>query len=552
MKFSIGLRLFFAVLLSIFGVAAMGLALMAGKLSESFSDYAMQIELNRLQEVSESLQNRYAEQSSWSFIPTDSQEKITWISAELLRLYQKKNDAAASIETDDLSLSDKNAAGAPKPNPPPQIKVIRQADITADAMLPPLPALPPVPPKPPAPPVLPVLPAAPVIPKLPAHPASSVPVKKVRAVAATAISNFPSLYTRITLLDREQHYLAGRPLDQSSSASRSIYMGDTVIGFLRVTKSDQPTDAMAKDFLQKQTDTILIIIILSVLLSAAAASLLAMHFRRPIGRLVEGSRLLANGDFSTRLTEARSDELGELAHSFNQLADKLERAEQTRQQWVADTSHELRTPISVLRAQLEAMQDGVRPPNQENIALMLRQILSLNKLIDELYALARADIGELQYQMQSLDVWKLVLEEADNFKEKLAAKQLQLTHSETSISSKVQGDPDRLRQVFSNLFENCSRYTAAGGYISLSVEIQKTALLICVDDSAPAVPDAALAQLGQRFYRVDPSRNRQQGGAGLGLALCARIMEAHHGKIEFSHAPIGGLRVQLFFPLELK
>ena len=109
---------------------------------------------------------------------------------------------------------------------------------------------------------------------------------------------------------------------------------------------------MAKDFLQKQTDTILIIIGLSILLSAAAASLLAMHFRRPISRQVEGSRLLANGNFSTRLSDTLIDELGELAHSFNQLADKLERAEQTRRQWVADTSHELRTPISVLRAQL--------------------------------------------------------------------------------------------------------------------------------------------------------------------------------------------------------
>ena len=184
--------------------------------------------------------------------------------------------------------------------------------------------------------------------------------------------------------------------------------------------------------------------------------------------------------------------------------------------------------------------------------MMLRQILSMNKLIDELYALARADVGELQYQMQNLNVWNIALEEANNFKEKLASKQLQLTLSEASVSSNVQGDPDRLRQVFTNLFENCTRYTADEGCIYLSAEIQKTHLVIRLDDSAPAVPDEALERLGQRFYRVDPSRNRQQGGAGLGLALCARIMQAHHGKIEFSHAPTGGLRVQLFFPLEQK
>ena len=296
MKFSIGFRLFFAVLLSILGVAAMGLALMAGKVNESFSDYAIQIELNRLQEVSESLQSRYAEQNSWSFIPADSQEKLAWVNAELLRLYQKKSGPTARTKDDKLFAPDENAALVPTPHPPPQIKMIRQGDMTLDAMLPPLPAVPPVPPEPPAPPVL---LAAPVIPKLPVHAASSMPVKSVPTIAATANKNFPSLYTRITLLDGEQHYLAGRPLDLSSSASRSIYMGDKVIGYLRVTKSDQPTDAMAQDFLQKQTDTILIIIALSVLLSAAAASLLAMHFRRPISRLVEGSRLLANVAGST-------------------------------------------------------------------------------------------------------------------------------------------------------------------------------------------------------------------------------------------------------------
>ena len=183
MKFSIGLRLFFAVLLSIFGVAAMGLALMAGKVSESFSDYAIQIELNRLQEISESLQTRYAEQKNWSFIPTESQEKITWISTELLRLYQKKSDASVSADTEGISLHYKNATVAPQPNPPPQIKTIRHVDMTADAMLPPLPAIPPVPPKPPAPPVP---PAAPAIAKLPVQLASSASEETLRVLCVSS------------------------------------------------------------------------------------------------------------------------------------------------------------------------------------------------------------------------------------------------------------------------------------------------------------------------------------------------------------------------------
>jgi two-component system sensor histidine kinase BaeS len=142
--------------------------------------------------------------------------------------------------------------------------------------------------------------------------------------------------------------------------------------------------------------------------------LLAAHFRKSDRALAGGARALAEKAASTlRLPMLldRSDELGELARHFNQLARKLGRAEQSRRQWVADTSHELRTPLSVLRAQLEAMQDGVRSRRRTRRA-MLRQVLALNKLIDELYALARADVGALAYTARALDLWPLALEEA--------------------------------------------------------------------------------------------------------------------------------------------
>ena len=505
MKFSIGLRLFIAVLIASFGVAALGLVLINKKISESFSDYAIQIELDRLQQISESLQQRYAQHQNWSFIPAEAQKKQDWVSAELLRLHEKR------MESD--------IAALPAAKPAPRVTVVKSVravpDGAIDVMLPPLPPMPPPPPEPPI--------------------AEAPPL--------------PSLYQRISLLDAQRAYLAGRLPDNAVAVSRAIYSGDRLIGYLQVAKSDQPTDALARAFLQKQTDMILLLVLVSVGLSALAATLLAMHFRRPILRLVQGSRQLADGRFDTRLDAGRSDELGELALSFNQLAEKLEKAEQSRRQWVADTSHELRTPISVLRAQLEAMQDGVRQANPENIALMLRQILSLNKLIDELYALARADVGELSYHMQNLDLWALAKEEGRHFQEKMDANQLHLIFAEAPVQSMVSGDPDRLRQVVSNLLENCLRYTDHGGTVMLSAQAQNACLTLTLDDSAPAVPDEALTKLGERFYRVDPSRSRQKGGAGLGLALCGRIIEAHHGSMRFAHSPSGGLRVQILLPL---
>lgn len=249
-----------------------------------------------------------------------------------------------------------------------------------------------------------------------------------------------------------------------------------------------------------------------------------------------------------RLDAARSDELGELAHSFNQLAQKLEAAEESRRQWVADTSHELRTPLSVLRAQLEAIQDGVRAAGPDTVASMLRQVLSLNKLIDELYALARADVGELACERVPCDLWQLAREQAAAFGQKMAGAGLRFDACGPTAAI-VMADPERMRQVLANLLENSVRYTARGGTVWLKARADGAALTVSLDDSAPAVPDDALARLSERFYRVDASRSREQGGAGLGLALCRRIIETHGGELAFAHSPLGGLRVMLSLPI---
>jgi two-component system sensor histidine kinase BaeS len=114
----------------------------------------------------------------------------------------------------------------------------------------------------------------------------------------------------------------------------------------------------------------------------------------------------------------------------------------------------------------------------------------------------------------------------------------------------VAGDADRLRQVFGNLFENALRYTAGGGRVALGATARDGVVEVTVDDSAPGVPDDALPRLAERFYRVDASRSRANGGAGLGLSLCQRIVESHGGKLAFSHSPLGGLRVTITLPME--
>ncbi|MFL6658527.1 MAG: ATP-binding protein [Massilia sp.] len=517
MKISIGLRLFVCVLLAILGVVGGAMMLMRQNVMHSFSDYALQIELDRLDELSRSLTRQYRAHGNWDFLPKESGSRNAFIAAELERL-----DAQRGVPAPPVPPIAPIAPVAPAaPRSP-------AAPIGSEIPEPPPPAAPPLPPLPPPPPGAPT--------------------------AATGVETSPdqlALPERVTLLDEGERYLAGRNSGAEAGARRALRVGAQTIGYLQVARVASPSDAMAAVFLEQIRKSLVTIIVGSVLLSALAAVLLAAHFRRPILGLAGGARALAEGRFDTRLPETRSDELGELARSFNQLAQQLDRMEASRRQWVADTSHELRTPLSVLRAQLEALQDGVRPASAEGTAAMLRQVLDLNTLIDQLYALARADVGELDLQRAPLDLAQLASEQATAFVDKFSAAGMTVTTLPSTASCMVRADPERLRQVLANLLENCIRYSGHGTQVQLLVQHSGAMLVLRVDDSGAGVPEAALPQLGQRFYRVEASRSRAHGGAGLGLALCQRIVAAHGGRIAFSRSPLGGLQASITLPQDL-
>jgi two-component system sensor histidine kinase BaeS len=383
-------------------------------------------------------------------------------------------------------------------------------------------------------------------------------LQSARNAAPDVQATSPILGYRIGLLDKDRHYLAGALASRAlivfatiDSIERSIVVDGVQVGYLIDARPQSSADELAVAFLLDQQKNLFFVAAIGVLLSALTAALLAANFRRPINQLVEGARRLEDARFDTRLSLRRSDELGELARAFNHLAARLEDTERSRQQWVADTSHELRTPLSVLRGQMEALQDGVRSATPENIALMLRQIHSLTRLVDELYQLARADVGQLEYSKTRCDVWQLVDDALQGFSEKFRTAGLVATIGPLPAHSIVLCDVERLRQVLTNLLENCVRYTTAGGRIDVNGVVVDHELRIAIDDSAPGVPAPLLDRLGERFFRVEPSRNRQLGGAGLGLSLCRQILQAHGGRLEFGPSPLGGLRATLVLTLEV-
>ncbi|MGG6462043.1 ATP-binding protein [Solilutibacter silvestris] len=377
--------------------------------------------------------------------------------------------------------------------------------------------------------------------------------------ALTEAKTNPTLGQRIALFDENNRYLAGirpaRPLIVFASVNTWVHplrVQGRTIGALQIAAPANAEDELAVAFLMDQQEHLLMLGVFAILAMAAVSLLLAARIRKPVRDLVNGARRLENGEFDTRLDATRSDELGELALAFNQLAARLQAMRGEQRRWVADTSHELRTPLAVLQAQIEALADGVRPATPEHIQLMSRQTKGLVRIVDDLHMLAKADAGRLDLRKTSCAVWPLVEEATQAFAARFREAGLTVSFTDVPARSDVSADADRLRQVIDNLLENSRRHTDGGGRIEIAGRMVGKALHLDIDDSAPGVPVESLPRLGERFFRVDASRTRSQGtgGSGLGLALCRQIVEAHDGQLMFAASPLGGLRATIVLPLE--
>ncbi|MEG1490224.1 sensor histidine kinase efflux regulator BaeS [Acinetobacter sp.] len=356
------------------------------------------------------------------------------------------------------------------------------------------------------------------------------------------------LSSRLSLYDANRQFVVGEPSDIPVSY-RPIMVNNKVVGYLGLKPVLDQDDALSINFFSNQKRYLLLVYGLTFLTSLIAALLLATYFKKPIQRLLNATRELTKGHYQHQVKINRNDELGDLSTEINQLAVILDQHERSRRQWVADTSHELKTPLAVLQAQIEAMQDGIRKPTPEHFEAMLRQVTSLKKLTQDLADLAQAEAQQLTCYLAEVNPWNVVLQEVENFKPKFA--QAHLLISVQGEGANLQLDIDRFKQIMVNLLGNSIRYTEAGGEVRVHTEQSATDWTVYVDDSPFGLTDEQLARLGERFYRVDDSRTRSTGGTGLGLALSGKIAQALGGKLSFEHSPLGGLRCKLTFPKQL-
>ena len=292
---------------------------------------------------------------------------------------------------------------------------------------------------------------------------------------------------------------------------------------------------------------------LALLLSALVAIPAAYILTRPILRLRHATRQLAQGHHAIQLPVRGTDELADLARDFNQLARTLERNLQARQRWIADISHELRTPISVLKAELEALQDGLQQPDAATLDSLHQEIERLSALVADLHELSLSDVGALSYQMQPLDFTVLVQQVIEQHTDALARHCIDCRVALPEQPVRLFGDGKRLRQLLTNLMHNSLKYTdgtaTQPGCIQITLRVQAGTLELVWADSPPGVPEHALPHLLERLYRLEVSRNRARGGSGLGLAIVHNIVLAHQGQITAQNSPLGGLQLIIGLPL---
>jgi signal transduction histidine kinase len=279
-------------------------------------------------------------------------------------------------------------------------------------------------------------------------------------------------------------------------------------------------------------DNIATLLISVSILGVSVGALLSHSLSAPLSRLAEAARAIGERDLSKRVEVTGTQEVQEVASAFNEMATALEQAENLRQNLLADVAHELRTPLSVIQGNLQAILDDVFELDKSEIARLYDQTRHLGRLVDDLRDLAQAEAHQLIIQKLPVDMTALVSQVSKIYIPLAEAAGVDFQTRCDSYMPMVLGDRDRLAQCLGNLLVNAIRHTPEGGAVTLSLTASQAWITIQMQDTGAGITAEHLPHIFDRFYRTDPTRSRASGGIGLGLAITRALVTAHGGEIE--------------------
>jgi len=326
-----------------------------------------------------------------------------------------------------------------------------------------------------------------------------------------------------------------------------VTLGEQRIGTLFVTPFDAPATP-AGDFLGAVNRSVVWAGLAAGGVALVLGSVLFFQIVRPLRSLSTAAQGIAQGDLSRRARIGGQDEVGQVALTFNHMADSLQRYAAERQNMIADIAHELRTPLSVIQSNLEAMLDGVLPASPEELTSLHQETLLLNRLISDLRTLSLAEAGQLRLEKRAVDPGALVRQVGERLRLRAEEKNIGLEIQVAADLPEIQADAERLTQVVTNLADNALRYTPAGTRVTVAAQPAPGGIELFINDTGPGIPPEDLPHVFDRFWRAEKSRNRATGGSGLGLAIVKQLVEAHGGRAQVASQVGVGTQFRIYLP----
>jgi signal transduction histidine kinase len=332
-----------------------------------------------------------------------------------------------------------------------------------------------------------------------------------------------------------------------------ILINGTMVGSLVTRQNVQPSLLFIFRFL--------IPVILASVILAIFASLIGLLLTRrvvhPLAKVIAATGELARGDFSARVGAKGPGDLKALSDGFDRMAEALERNDQERRNMLADITHELRTPLTVMRGRLEGIMDGIYPSDGDHVGPALEEVYLLERLVEDLRLLTLAESHQLTFEKQNVDLIEIVRCSINMFQAEADENKIDLSLETSLEKAMIFVDPLRTEQVISNLLANAMQYIPKGGKIWAKItagthnsqDRDDNRCELLISDNGPGIPEADIPYIFNRFWRLEKSRGRKTGGAGLGLAITKLLVAEQGGQIEARNLPEGGLQVRVSFPL---
>lgn len=362
----------------------------------------------------------------------------------------------------------------------------------------------------------------------------------------------PGFLPRLSIYDLEGRRLAGPPLRETTrGAIRRPIMGSAqMVGEVVLIPIGPSPEGIETDFLRDQFTGMAVLLILILALAAATAFLVARHGTKVLSDIRNVTSHVAKGDFSKRATVNGNGEIATLAHNINEMTHKLGDLQQARRTWLAEVGHELRTPMTILQGELEALREGIRPLTQAAIRSLDEEIHRLSLLVDDLQFMALSDVSRPTFSYAPMSISQVFGTAEQRFSEQCRVGGYTLCIENTVPDSMlVFWDEHRIEQLLANLISNSLAYTDAPGRIQLRAIPTLKSIKLVIEDSAPGVAPEDMGKLFDPLFRAEKSRARNLGGSGLGLAICSVIVEEHNGSIEAEPSKIGGLKIVVTLPV---